>query len=45
MGEQAVLVTKAAGGFCVLDTQGSLKDSNYPRKGGTDTCDRLLVYA
>jgi CDP-diacylglycerol pyrophosphatase len=45
MGEQAVLVTKAAGGFYVLDTQGSLKDSKYPGKGGTDTCDRLLVYA
>jgi CDP-diacylglycerol pyrophosphatase len=45
MGAQAVLVTKAAGGFYVLDTQGSLTDPNYPGKGGTDTCDRLLVYA
>jgi CDP-diacylglycerol pyrophosphatase len=47
MGEQTLLVTnkERGGGFYVLNSQGTLTDPRYPGKGGTDTCDRLLVYA
>jgi CDP-diacylglycerol pyrophosphatase len=45
MGNQTLLVTNSdKGGFCILNSEGALKDPAYPGRGGTSTCDFLLVY-